>query len=67
MELTEQEFAKMVRTNKSTIYTVCYLYTSKSRARISEPPNPQVYHGDGSEPKVGGAKRKVKSSPYILC
>lgn len=28
MELTEQEFAKMVRTHKSTIYTVCYMFSN---------------------------------------
>lgn len=28
MEITEQEFAKMMRTHKSTIYTVCYMFSN---------------------------------------
>lgn len=28
MELSEQEFSRMVRTHKSTIYTVCYMFSS---------------------------------------
>ncbi len=35
MELTEQEFAKMVRTNKSTIYTVCYMF-SKDEDEVAD-------------------------------
>lgn len=28
MEITEQEFAKMVKAHKSTIYTVCYMFSN---------------------------------------
>lgn len=28
MEITEQEFAKMMKTHKSTIYTVCYMFSN---------------------------------------
>lgn len=28
MEISEQEFAKMVKTHKSTIYTVCYMFSN---------------------------------------
>lgn len=28
MELTEQEFARMVKTHKNTIYTVCYMFSA---------------------------------------
>ena len=28
MELSEQEFSRMVRTHKSTIYTVCYMFSN---------------------------------------
>ncbi len=28
MEITEQEFAKMMNTHKSTIYTVCYMFSN---------------------------------------
>ena len=28
MEISEQEFARMVRTHKSTIYTVCYMFSN---------------------------------------
>lgn len=28
MELTEQEFARMVKTHKNTIYTVCYMFST---------------------------------------
>ena len=35
MELTEQEFAKMVRTHKSTIYTVCYMF-SKDENEVAD-------------------------------
>lgn len=28
MEISEQEFSKMVKTHKSTIYTVCYMFSN---------------------------------------
>lgn len=29
MEISEQEFSKMVKTHKSTIYTVCYMFSNE--------------------------------------
>ncbi len=28
MEISEQEFARMVKAHKSTIYTVCYMFSN---------------------------------------
>lgn len=35
MEITEQEFTQMVRANKSTIYTVCYMF-SKDEDEVAD-------------------------------